>query len=121
MNKILYIEDELELIGIMKARLKSWGFEMVFALDGVEGLKKAADEQPNLILLDIIMPKMDGLACCRELRASPIFKHIPIIIVSASSETDLRERCLTAGANDIAIKPYEPQDLLQKINTHLKL
>lgn len=114
-KKILFIEDEPDIVMLMQTRLKSRGYEMLSAFDGEEGLKMVQEEKPDLILLDVVMPKIDGLTVCSRLKADPQTKHIPIIIVSASGGKDLPERCLAAGADDVIIKPYEAEELLDKI------
>ena len=114
-KRILFIEDEPDIVMLMQTRLKSQGYEFLSAFDGEEGLKMVQEEKPDLILLDVVMPKIDGLTVCRRLKADPQTKHIPIIIVSASGGKDLPERCLAAGADDVVIKPFEAQELLDKI------
>ena len=114
-KKILFIEDEVDIVTLMQARLVSQGYQMLSAFDGEEGLKMVQEEKPDLILLDKIMPKMDGLEVCQRLKSDPKTKDIPIIIVSASGEKDLPERCQAAGADDLIIKPFEPEDLLFRI------
>ena len=114
-KRILFIEDEPDIVMLMQTRLKSQGYEMLSAFDGEEGLKMVQEEKPDLILLDVVMPKIDGLTVCSRLKADPQTKHIPIIIVSASGGKDLPGRCLAAGADDVIIKPFEAQELLDKI------
>lgn len=119
-KKILFIEDEVDIVTLMQARLVSQGYQMLSAFDGEEGLKMVQEEKPDLILLDKIMPKMDGLEVCQRLKADPKTKDIPIIIVSASGGKDLPEKCLAAGADDVIIKPFEAEDLFSKIRALLK-
>ena len=114
-KKILFIEDEVDIVTLMQARLVSQGYQMLSAFDGEEGLKMVQEEKPDLILLDKIMPKMDGLEVCQRLKSDPKTKDIPIIIVSASGGKDLPERCQAARADDLIIKPFEPEELLSKI------
>ena len=118
-KRILFIEDEVEITELIKMRLEANNYEMFSAYDGEEGLKKAQQEKPDLILLDIIMPKMDGLTLCRRLKNDPKMKNIPIIIVSASGGRHLPERCQAAGADELIIKPFEAKELLDKIAKHL--
>lgn len=114
-KKILFIDDEPDLVMLMQTRLASHGYQVLSAFDGEEGLKMVQEEKPDLILLDKIMPKMDGLEVCQRLKADPKTKDIPVMIVSASGGMDLPERCLAAGADDVIIKPFEAEDLLAKI------
>ncbi len=119
-KKILFIEDEPDLVMLMEVRLVSRGYQMLSAFDGEKGLKMAQEEGPDLILLDVIMPKMDGLTLCRRLKDDLKTRPIPIIIVSASGGKDLPGRCLAAGADDFIIKPFEAEELLAKIKILLK-
>lgn len=115
-KKILFIEDEPDQIMMISLRLKKNGFEVITSMDGEEGLKKAAAEKPDLILLDVIMPGMDGFEVARRLRKDPVTKHIPIISTTAAGIDDVERQCLEAGANDCVRKPYDSTDLLTKIN-----
>ncbi len=115
-KKILFIEDENEIIGLMRTRLEASGYQMFSACDGEEGLRKVKVQRPNLILLDIIMPKIDGLAVCRQLKGDLRTRNIPIIIVSACGDKDLFENCQQAGADEVVIKPFEAEELLDKIS-----
>lgn len=119
-KKILFIEDEVELVELIQMRLEANNYQMIAAYDGEEGLKKVYSEKPDLILLDVIMPKIDGLTLCRRLKSDPKTKHTPIIIVSASGGKDLPERFRKAGADDFIFKPFEATELLEKITNHLK-
>lgn len=119
-KKILFIEDETDLVMLMQTRLVSHGYQMLSAFDGEEGLKMVQEEKPDLILLDVIMPKIDGLILCRCLKDDAKTRPIPIIIVSASGGMDLPGRCSSAGADDLIIKPFEAKDLLAKIKALLK-
>lgn len=114
-KKILFIEDETELVDLMRKRLETNNYQMVAAYDGEEGLKKVEQEKPDLILLDMILPGINGLELCRRLKADPETKSIPIIIVTASGEEGLPERCLAAGADGLIIKPFEAEEPLGKI------
>ena len=114
-KKILFIEDEPDQIMLIKNRLEASGFEFASAQNGEEGLKKAKEEKPDLVLLDIIMPKMDGYEVCRELRKDPASKNTPVIAITASGERDIEKKCLSAGANAVIIKPYDSINLVNKI------
>jgi len=114
-KKILFVEDEPELVDLMKLRLESSDYDFISAYDGEEGLKKAYQEKPDLILLDVLLPKLDGLTICRRLKDDPKKKHIPVIIVSASGGRDLPERCQAAGAEHLIIKPFDAKELLDNI------
>jgi len=114
------IEDEPSQVMMVRFRLEANNFDFVAAYDGEEGLKKAQEEKPNLILLDLVMPKVDGYEVCRRLRRSPANKNTPVIILTASIGNEVREKCLSCGANDYLIKPFESADLVAKIKALLE-
>jgi len=118
-KKILFIEDEPDQIMIVKMRLEASGFDVVSAIDGEEGLKKAYEDKPDLILLDILIPKIDGLSLCRLLKGDPKRKNISIIIITASGGKELLERCQVIGADDLIIKPFKEKELIDKIAKYL--
>lgn len=120
-KKILLIEDEPNQVMMIKFRLEANNFDFISACDGEEGLKKASEEKPDLILLDLILPTIDGYEVCRRLKQSPD-KNIPIIILTASTAhigAELMKKCLSCGADDYIIKPFEPAELLAKIKAQL--
>lgn len=106
---------------MIRFRLEANNFDFFAACDGEEGLKKASEEKPDLILLDLIMPKVDGYEFCRRFRQSPENKNIPVIILTASIGNEVKEQCLSCGANDYIIKPFESPALLRKIKHWLKM
>jgi len=114
-KKILFIEDEPDQIMMFKMRLEANGYKVITAMDGEEGLKKVFEEKPDIVLLDVIMPKVDGYEVCRRMKTSDVTSHIPILIISASGVGNAEERCLAAGADDYIRKPCESEDLLVKI------
>lgn len=119
-KKILFIEDEPDQVMMISLRLEKSGFEVISSLNGEEGLKKATLEKPDLILLDVIMPGMDGFEVARRLRANPVTRHIPIISTTAAGMDDVEHQCITAGADDCIRKPYDSANLLEKINRLLE-
>ena len=120
-KKILIIEDEPEQIEVLKIRLEANNFEVISALDGEEGLAKANKEKPDLILLDIVMPKINGYEVCKHIKQNPEMKNIPIIVISAIGAKDFEERCLDAGAEECIRKPYDSADVVTRIKKHLKV
>lgn len=116
MNKILFIEDEPDQIMMVEMRLQQSGYEVISTMDGETGLKMARQEKPDLILLDIILPKLDGIEVCRQLRQSPETCDIPIIAITAAALKDLVQRCTQAGADDFIRKPYEPEELIARVS-----
>jgi two-component system cell cycle response regulator len=119
-KKILFIEDEPDQIMMISMRLKKNDYDVVSATDGKTGLERAATEKPDLILVDILMPGIDGFEVCRRLRKNSAIKHIPVIATTAAGMDDVEQQCLTAGADDCVRKPYDSADLLAKIKRLLE-
>jgi DNA-binding response OmpR family regulator len=117
-RKILIIEDERELINGLKLNLVSEGYDVIWALDGEEGLRRALKEAPDLILLDIMLPKKDGLAVCQELREQNV--TIPIIMLTAKTEEVDKVVGLEIGADDYITKPFSVKELLARVKAHLR-
>ncbi len=115
MAKILLVEDEENLRELVGGRLEANGFEVKTAVDGYDALSKAKTFQPDLIILDLMIPKMDGYTVCRMLKFSG-FAETPIILFSARSSPEDVRRGLDMGANGYVTKPFEPEVLLGKIN-----
>ncbi len=118
-KRILFIEDEPDQIMMVSLRLRKNGFEVISARTGEEGIAKAVKEKPDLILLDVIMPGMDGFEVCRRLRHHQVTKKIPVIATTAAGVDDLEHECVAAGADDCLRKPYDSADLLQKVRRFL--
>ncbi|MCP4652261.1 MAG: response regulator [Candidatus Omnitrophica bacterium] len=114
-KKVVVIEDECDLAMMTQARLESSGYEVFVVSDGEEGVKKVQQELPSIVLLDIVMPKLDGHQVCTALKSDPSTKDIPIIILTASGKKDTEERCLDQGADYFMRKPFDSQQLLEKI------
>ena len=119
-KRILVIDDEPELVKAIEIRLKTSGYEVEAAYDGQSGIDKAKEVKPDLILLDIIMPRMDGYEVTKELIADPETEQIPIIVFTASQQRDLEARCRELGITDFIKKPFETSDLLNMVNEILK-
>ena len=113
--KILYVEDNDDNIYMLKNRLTRAGFSVVVATDGTQGVAMAASEQPDLILMDLTLPNMDGEEATRRIKADPATKHIPVIALTANAMASDREKALAAGCDDFDTKPVELQRLLGKI------
>lgn len=117
-EKILIIEDEEDLVKGLKLNLADEGYEVDWASNGLEGLRKAIEETPDLIILDIMLPKMNGLDICRELRQKNI--SIPIIMLTAKGEEIDKVVGLEIGADDYMTKPFSIRELLARIKAHLR-
>jgi len=115
MKKILIADDHPELVELLRVTLERKDYEIVYASDGKETLKKARVEKPDLVLLDIVMPKMDGFEVCRQLRKDPQTKEIPIVMLTAKGQKVDKERGREVGANEYITKPFSPSALLVKI------
>ena len=116
MSKILIIEDELAIAELEKDYLELSGFEVEVAADGKVGLKKALTEDYDLIILDLMLPGIDGFEICREVRAE---KNTPIIMVSAKKDDIDKIRGLGLGADDYMTKPFSPSELVARVKAHM--
>ncbi len=120
-RKILVIDDELEVIELLKKRLEKTGYQVVTATDGPQGFKTAMEQKPDLILLDIIMPEVDGLTVLRQLKAEGSTSRIPVVMVTAKGMTDSIFEARKYGATDYIIKPFEWSELLKFIKRYIAL
>jgi CheY-like chemotaxis protein len=119
MSKLLYVEDNEDNIYMLSRRLKRNGFDLVIARDGEEGVEKAEKEEPDLILMDLSLPKLDGWGATKALKKNKKTQHIPIIALSAHAMQEHKESALQAGCNDYDTKPVDFARLLLKIEEQL--
>lgn len=119
--KILMVDDDRSVVELMSMVLQKQGYRFSSAQDGVEGLEKAREIVPDLIILDISMPKMDGLEMCRRLRADPATQMIPVVMFTALSDRSMRIKGLSAGANDFLTKPVDNTEILVRVGNLLKV
>lgn len=117
--RILIVDDEADLVAVLRFGLEAEGFEVISAGDGEEGLKRAHEERPDLMVLDLMLPKLDGYKVCRALKFDDRFKAMPIIILSARSGEQDRQLALHMGADAFVTKPYDMRDLVGRIRTRL--
>ena len=117
-TKILAVDDEPDVLRLIEIKLKKAGFEVLTAHDGEEGLAKALAEQPDLVLLDVMMPKLDGFAVAQRIKAELTPPPVVIMLTAKGQEGDVR-RGLSGGADDYVIKPFAPRDLIARINVAL--
>lgn len=116
---ILVVDDTPDILKVLKRQLEHWGFRALVASSGEEGLATAQQEHPDLILLDILMPKMKGREVCTRLKADPATAGIPVIFVTALGLPDHIKAGMDLGAEDYIVKPFRPADLRERINVCL--
>ena len=119
--KVLIVDDEADNLTLLGAALKKHHFQFEKAFNGEEALEKARSLQPDLIYLDIVMPVMDGLEACRRLKADPVTRHIPVVMITGVDEMEMRIKGLTVGANDFLSKPVDIPELIIRSRNLLKL
>lgn len=123
--KILLVDDDVDFVEATKTVLESKPYEVIVALEGEEGLRKARKENPDLILLDIIMPVKDGFTAAEQLKQDPQLSKIPVVMLTSFSTRGAgsgipRSRGVTLEAEDYIEKPIAPEELLRKVETYLK-
>ena len=119
MTKILYIEDSAVNTYIVKKMIKSLGYEMIPAYDGAEGIVKAEQNQPDLILIDLNLPDVHGIEVIKHIRRMPSFDETPIIALTATDSPLMKEDCLKAGCSDYLEKPVSQPRLVSTVEKHL--
>jgi CheY-like chemotaxis protein len=119
MKKALIVEDNPDLLEVLTWQLEEMGFAVVSANTGMEGVTKAVEEKPQLILMDIMMPGMDGREATRRIRSKPETKEIPILAATAITDKSQLRECIKAGCNDYISKPFTAKDLQEKIQAVL--
>jgi two-component system, cell cycle response regulator DivK len=117
--RILYVEDNDDNVFVVRNRLTRWGHTVLVAVDGLQGIAMARAEQPDLILMDLSLPELDGWQATRLLKGSSDTKAIPVIALSAHAMTGDREKALAAGCDDFATKPVDFNELRAKIDALL--
>jgi DNA-binding response OmpR family regulator len=118
-RRILVVDDTKDLLLVVARRLRSWGYEPLTAASGEEGLRIAQEQLPDLILLDIMMPKIKGRDVCARLKANPQTAKIPVIFLTALGLADHVKAGMDLGADDYIVKPFEPADLRDRISVVL--
>lgn len=117
MFKILVVEDEINIATIIRVNLQNEGFEVEMAHDGEEGFNKYKTFQPDLILLDIMMPKMNGFEVCEKIRLE---SYVPIILLTARAEESDKVRGLELGADDYVVKPFGVKELVARVHANIR-
>ena len=121
MDSILLVDDQPANLQMLSQTLESLGSKLLFAKNGETALAIAQKAHPDLILLDIMMPGIDGFEVCRRLKANPDTRKIPVIFLSALDETGDKVRGLQLGAVDYVAKPFQPEEVIARVNTHLTI
>jgi DNA-binding response OmpR family regulator len=120
LEKILIADDERDIRAVLRTRLELEGFQVIEACDGAEAVRMAQDESPDLVVLDVMMPELDGVEVCNRLRASFTTRHIPVIMVTAKARPLDKIEGLRQGANDYITKPYDTAELTQRVRNALE-
>ena len=119
-KKILVIDDEPHLVEILANRLKANRYQVITAVTANEGLEMAIKDKPDLVLLDILMPDMDGYQVLRKLKEEPQTKKIPVMMLTVKKWSEDVQKAMLGGAVDYLVKPFDPVILLQKIKRTMK-
>jgi two-component system alkaline phosphatase synthesis response regulator PhoP len=118
-NKILVVDDEADLVETLRFPLEMEGFDVLVSYNGEDALNKARKENPDLILLDLMLPKLDGYKVCRLLKFDERYKHIPILMLTAKTQQKDRLLGQETGADEYITKPFEIDELMKKIKAYL--
>ena len=121
MTKILIVDDEEDIVESLSFMLQTQGYETICAYDGEEGLKLAKEENPDLIMLDVMMPKINGYKICRLLKYDAKYKNIPIIMLTARSQESDKAIGEETGADEYITKPFEFNDVLEIMQKYIGL
>ncbi len=116
-RRVLIVDDEVNIVEILKFNLQKEGFDTLEAFDGVQGLEMAEKEKPDLILLDLMLPEMDGFTVCRRIRQN---SQVPILMITAREEEVDKVLGLELGADDYITKPFSPRELMARVKANLR-
>lgn len=119
-KRILVVEDQEDLRGVLRDLFKGSGYTVIEAVDGAAGVASAKTDQPDIILMDIQMPVMDGYEATRQIKADPNLTSIPVVAVSSFAMKGDEEKARGAGCDDYVTKPYSPMQLLRLVRRHLE-
>ena len=119
MKTILVVDDEIDLVDLLAWNLNLKGYKVMVAYDGAEAISAVEHDAPDLVLMDIMMPRMDGLTALRRLRQGYKTKHVPIVLVTARRESSMIFDAVKHGATDVMLKPFSMTDLMQWVERWL--
>ncbi len=114
--KVLVVDDDPVIVRLLEVNFEMEGFEVICAVDGMDGVEKARAQQPDIVVSDVMMPKLNGLELCVALKTDDSTSAIPIVLLSAKAQVADIRAGLDAGANDYVTKPFEPLDLIDRVN-----
>ncbi|HEX2274964.1 MAG TPA: response regulator [Acidimicrobiales bacterium] len=117
--RVLVVDDDPVILELLRINFEIEGYEVLAATDGEQGLAKAREEEPDVVLCDIMMPRLDGIEVVTQLRGDPRTAHLPIVLLSAKAQKVEVDRGLSVGADDYVTKPFDPLELLDRVNTVL--
>lgn len=120
MTRILIIEDDIDIAELVRYNLDKEGFRVASAHDGASGLVQLRKSSPDLVILDLMLPKMSGLDICREIRRDPELEHLPVLILTARGEEAERVEGLEIGGDDYVTKPFSPRELVARVRALLR-
>jgi two-component system sensor histidine kinase/response regulator len=120
-NKILIVEDNVDTVDLLRKRLRADGYDTAEAYDGEEGLEKFAEYEPDLVVLDIMMPKLDGFEVCKRLKEDESTRYTPVIILTAKGDVDSTVKGLDIGGDDYLAKPFDYKELVARIRSLLSI
>ena len=119
MPKVLVIDDDPVIVELLRVNFEIEGFEVVSAADGREGFARARADRPDLVLSDIMMPRVDGLQLLRQLKSDAVTRALPVILLSAKAQNAEVQQGLDMGADDYVTKPFDPLELIDRVNAVL--
>ena len=119
MKRILAVDDEPHILKLVAFSLKAGGFEVVEASDGLTAIELAEKEQPDMILLDVMMPVLDGYETCRRLKGNPATADIPVVMLTAKTQLAEEQTGLSCGATKYLCKPFTPKELVAQVQEFL--
>jgi DNA-binding response OmpR family regulator len=119
-GKVLVVDDEEYIQHILNFSFGAEGYDVLTASDGEEGITKARNEKPDVIVMDIMMPKMDGYEACKRIKSDPETKDIPVILLTAKGREADRKLGADAGADDYVVKPFSPGRLIERVEGMLQ-
>jgi DNA-binding response OmpR family regulator len=119
-TKVLVVDDEAHIVNIVKFNLKREGYEIITASDGEEAFTKIGKELPDLVIADVMMPKMSGYELCEKVKTTEATKHIPFILITAKGQPLDKDRGAKIGADSYMTKPFSPKLLVDEVRKFLK-